>query len=217
MIADEHFRHVSEKLYDHFTDQPVELDSRFINKPRFVAEACESMVISLFNKFFSHIGVKDDSQEGAKSTGDFQFYDNDGLLYKVDIKTHNVNRSYNMGNIIATKKLLPGGDMDYTNESHVFCPLIFSYSTDGNRVIFTHPIKFVKLEWLPWTAIHIQNGLGHGQVQFRSNKIRTFTPDYTQTRSSWYQTFLDQGRAACERKIQSQIKMKEQYMSVQYA
>ena len=208
------FEESSDKLLQYLQTNPIKLDSRFIKQPRFVAEAVETIIDINFHNIFGQLGEQISEEKGAKSTGDFQFIGSDNVTYKVDIKTCNIDKKWNMGNIISTRKLLTGGDMDYTNDNHAFAILAILYSPRQDT-IEVHDTIFTLLEWISWNDIHIQPGLGNGQLQFKSNALKqSFAWNPEASRSDWMRELGVQGTEACHKKIANQLKMKALYESV---
>ena len=57
------------------------------------------------------------------------------------------------------------------------------YSTHED-IVEVHDVIFTLLEWISWDDIHIQSGLGNGQLQFKSNALNLELLNYTKKKGT---------------------------------
>jgi len=159
------------------------LSARTADSPRAVGDAVQSLLEDNLQTILGD-DIKDYSPEFARrAMADIAFKDKDNLYYIVDIKTHNINTSFNMPNLTSVERLA----RFYQDDKNYFVVLLIAYIVKGTR-IEVRRVDFVPLEFLAWSCLTI-GALGWGQIQIaNSNKI-DIVPNYS--RKKWMLEFCD--------------------------
>ena len=101
----------------------------------------------------------------------------------VDVKTHNLDTSFNMPNLTSVERLA----RFYEDDSNYFSVMIIEYAKKNN-FFFVSNIFFIPIEFLNWDCLTI-GALGWGQIQIaNANTIHINTE---QTRKSWMLSMCD--------------------------
>lgn len=103
-----------------------------------------------------------------RSMEDMAFYDNENRYYAVDCKTHNLNTTFNMPNLISVRRLANF----YKNDSNYFCILIVEYEIKDNHLVY-HTCHFKPIEAFSWDCLTI-GALGWGQIQIANANVLNF-------------------------------------------
>lgn len=105
---------------------------------------------------------------------------NNQELYKIDIKTHDLNSDFSMPNLISVDRL----KKFYENDNNHLMYIIISYTTNNNITQIKN-IEIRYIEELSWEILGIQN-LGKGQLQIKNmnNELIFVEPN----REEWINT-----------------------------
>jgi hypothetical protein len=105
---------------------------------------------------------------------------NNQELYKIDIKTHDLNSDFSMPNLISVDRL----KKFYENNNNHLMYIIISYTTNNNITQIKN-IEIRYIEELSWEILGIQN-LGKGQLQIKNlnNELIFVEPN----REEWIKT-----------------------------
>ena len=159
------------------------LSERTADSPRAVGDAVQSL---LEDNLQSLLGkdIKDYTPEFARrAMADIAFKDKDNFYYVVDIKTHNINTSFNMPNLTSVERLA----RFYQDDRNYFVVLLIAYAVKGTH-IEVECVSFIPLEFFAWDCLTI-GALGWGQIQIaNSNKIKII-PHYS--RRKWMLELCD--------------------------
>ncbi len=149
-----------------------------VNSPRAVGDAVQKYLEENFINCVPKTLVGNfESSFARRSIADFAFTDKDGKYYAVDCKTHNLDTSFNMPNLISVERL----SRFYQNENNYFSILIASYRVNEDKLVF-EDCKFIPIELLDWECLTL-GALGWGQIQIaNSNNIIV---NESNTRKEW--------------------------------
>ena len=159
------------------------LSERTADSPRAVGDAVQSL---LEDNLQSILGddIKDYTPEFARrAMADIAFKDQDDFYYYVDIKTHNMNTSFNMPNLTSVERLA----RFYQDDKNYFVVLLIAYVVKGTR-IEVERVDFVPLEFFAWDCLTI-GALGWGQIQIANSNIIKTIPHYS--RKKWMLELCD--------------------------
>ena len=142
------------------------LSERTADSPRAVGDAVQSLLEDNLQLLLGD-DVKDYSPEFARrAMADMTFKDRDDFYYIVDIKTHNINTSFNMPNLTSVERLA----RFYQDDKNYFVVLLIAYVVKGTH-IEVERVNFIPLEFFAWDCLTV-GALGWGQIQIaNSNKI----------------------------------------------
>lgn len=114
-------------------------------------------------------GVLDKFESGfeRRSMEDMAFFAK-GLYFAVDCKTHNLETSFNMPNLISVQRLAKF----YENDTNVFCILIVEYTTEGDKINYKRCV-FRPIESFAWECLTF-GALGWGQIQIANSNVLKF-------------------------------------------
>jgi len=142
------------------------LSERTADSPRAVGDAVQNLLEDNLQTILGG-DIKDYAPEFARrAMADIAFKDQDDFYYIVDIKTHNVNTSFNMPNLTSVERLA----RFYQDDKNYFIVLLIAYIVKGIRIEVKR-VEFVPLEFFAWDCLTI-GALGWGQIQIaNSNKI----------------------------------------------
>lgn len=117
-----------------------------------------------------------------------------GNTYKIDIKTHDVNRDFSMPNLISIDRA-----RKYLSVSGNYIIYIFvDYKIDGDNVYIINT-KVKPIESLDWSYLAIQN-LGKGQLQIKSMSNGLFFNDNV-NKKDWLNKLIEEGEKYYDRLI----------------
>jgi hypothetical protein len=129
---------------------------------RGIGDKIERLVIdTLFDKIGGDIKVYE--AKSKRSIEDVQIVDGE-RVYKVDVKSHDVNGNFSMPNMISISRL----KRFYIDPNNFFVIVMVSYHND-DKVSVIDDIVVNYIEDLSWDIIKIQN-LGKGQIQIENMK-----------------------------------------------
>ena len=143
-------------------------------------------VADVIEKYICEQIIKIDNKEliieqskTKKSLEDVQIKNNQEL-YKIDIKTHDLNSDFSMPNLISVDRL----KKFYENNNNHLMYIIISYTTNNNITQIKN-IEIRYIEELSWEILGIQN-LGKGQLQIKNmnNELIFVEPN----REEWINT-----------------------------
>jgi hypothetical protein len=143
-------------------------------------------VADIIEKYICEQIIKIDNKEliieqskTKKSLEDVQIKNNQEL-YKIDIKTHDLNSDFSMPNLISVDRL----KKFYENNNNHLMYIIISYTTNNNITQIKN-IEIRYIEELSWEILGIQN-LGKGQLQIKNmnNELIFVEPN----REEWINT-----------------------------
>ena len=127
---------------------------------RGVADVIEKYICEQIIKIDDQNLIIEESKT-KKSLEDVQIKNNQEL-YKIDIKTHDINSDFSMPNLISVDRL----KKFYENDNNYIIYIFISYNTiNNNTQIKNIQIRFI--EELSWDILGIQN-LGKGQLQIKN-------------------------------------------------
>lgn len=118
----------------------------------------------------------------------------DDYIYKIDIKTHDIDRDFSMPNLISidrARKFL-------SNERNNIIYIFIDYKVKNNLVKIKD-IKVQPIESLDWSYLSIQN-LGKGQLQIKNMSSKLFFNDLI-TKEQWLNILIKEGEKYYEKLI----------------
>jgi hypothetical protein len=148
---------------------------------RGIGDKIERLVIdTLFDKIGGDIKVYE--AKSKRSIEDVQIVDGE-RVYKVDVKSHDVNGNFSMPNMISISRL----KRFYIDPNNFFVIVMVSYHND-DKVSVIEDIVVNYIEDLSWDIIKIQN-LGKGQIQIENmkNELKFFDG----SRREWLEKLRD--------------------------
>ena len=160
------------------------VNRKTINSPRAVGDAVQEHLEVNFEKCLPHGVVKEYNPDFTRrAIADFAFTDVDDNYYAVDSKTHNLDTSFNMPNLISVERL----SKFYNNPKNFFSILITAYEVENSKLVFKK-CQFVPIEMLDWSCLTL-GALGWGQIQIaNSNNIKI---NKNNTRKQWMLELCD--------------------------
>jgi len=112
-----------------------------------------------------------------RAMADLAFEDSVGCYYRVDVKTHRKDSSFNMPNLVSVERL----SRFYEDDRNYFVILLVSYEIVGGEPRIDEPL-LMPIEHLSWDSLTI-GALGWGQLQIKNvNELRS---DRSQSRRAW--------------------------------
>ena len=145
---------------------------------RGVADIIEKYICEQITKIDNKELIIEQSKT-KRSLEDVQIKNNQEL-YKIDIKTHDLNSDFSMPNLISVDRL----KKFYENNNNHLMYIIISYTTNNNITQIKN-IEIRYIEELSWEILGIQN-LGKGQLQIKNmnNELIFVEPN----REEWINT-----------------------------
>jgi hypothetical protein len=145
---------------------------------RGVADVIEKYICEQITKIDNKELIIEQSTS-KRSLEDIQIKNNQEL-YKIDIKTHDLNSDFSMPNLISVDRL----KKFYENKNNHLIYIIVSYQTI-NEITQIKNIQIRFVEELSWEILGIQN-LGKGQLQIKNmnNELIFVEPN----REEWINT-----------------------------
>jgi len=145
---------------------------------RGVADVIEKYICEQITKIDNKELIIEQSKT-KRSLEDVQIKNNQEL-YKIDIKTHDLNSDFSMPNLISVDRL----KKFYENNNNHLMYIIISYTTNNNITQIKN-IEIRYIEELSWEILGIQN-LGKGQLQIKNmnNELIFVEPN----REEWINT-----------------------------
>lgn len=142
---------------------------RSLNSPRAIGDAVQEFLSEqgglqqcIPQQYLSSF----ESDFERRSMEDMAFFDTNGRYYAIDCKTHNLNTSFNMPNLISVRRLANF----YKNDSNVFCILIVEYEVVQGELHY-RKCYFRPIEMFSWDCLTL-GALGWGQIQIaNANKL----------------------------------------------
>src|SRR6266700_1455890 len=93
------YKEIEERITDLLNRQSDVFNQYSINNPRSVGGAIEKLLVDKFSEIIdSSLYNYKITDASRKSLGDFEFSDQDGFRYIVDVKTHRLDTTFNMPN-----------------------------------------------------------------------------------------------------------------------
>ena len=118
----------------------------------------------------------------------------DSNLYKIDIKTHDINRDFSMPNLISVDRARKYLSVVTNHIIYIF----MDYKIEEDIVCVTN-VRVKPIESLDWSYLSIQN-LGKGQLQIKSMTDKIFFNDNV-TRKEWFDKLIKEGKDYYEKLI----------------
>jgi hypothetical protein len=177
------YQTIAQNIKTFINKQKDFLSERTADSPRAVGDAVQSL---LEDNLQSILGadIKDYAPEFARrAMADIAFKDQDDFYYIIDIKTHNMNTSFNMPNLTSVERLA----RFYQDDKNYFVVLLIAYRVKGTR-IEVERVDFVPLEFFSWDCLTI-GALGWGQIQIANSNIVKILPHYS--RRKWMLELCD--------------------------
>jgi molybdopterin-binding protein len=152
----------------------VLIDSKNLQQ-RGIADKIEDIVCSQVMKLKSS-GLAVEAATSKRSIEDIQIKEG-ANLYKIDIKSHDVNSDFSMPNLVSIDRLRKF----YEKDTNFLVYIFVDYKTVGTTTTI-EKIEVRLVEELDWSILAIQN-LGKGQLQIKNmNSELIFT---TPNRDEW--------------------------------
>lgn len=168
---------IAKNIKEFINKQKDFLSERTIDSPRAVGDAVQSLLEDNLQLILGD-NIKDYSQEFARrAMADIAFKDRDDFYYIVDIKTHNINTSFNMPNLTSVERLA----RFYQDDKNYFVVLLIAYVVKGKHIEVKR-VNFVPLEFFAWDCLTI-GALGWGQIQIANSNKTNIMAHYS--RKKW--------------------------------
>ena len=136
-----------------------QIDSNGLQQ-RGIADKIEELVCNKI-KTINRNGLLVEDASSKRSLEDIQITDENDNLYKLDIKTHDINADFSMPNMVSVARLLNFYQTETNNLAYIFV----DYKEENNITEITN-ITIKLVEELSWDMLAIQN-LGKGQLQIK--------------------------------------------------
>jgi hypothetical protein len=155
-----------------------------VNSPRAVGDAVQGFLEKNISQCLPNdLVTKINTSFARRSMADLAFEDTTGNYYVVDIKTHNLNTSFNMPNLTSVERLA----RFYGDSKNYFVLLLVSYTIQDEQLLFKECL-FVPIEHLDWSCLTL-GALGWGQIQIANSNIINI--ELTNTRKKWMLQLCD--------------------------
>jgi hypothetical protein len=155
-----------------------------VNSPRAVGDAVQGFLeTNIAECLPKNLVTKINTSFARRSMADLAFEDINGNYYVVDIKTHNLNTSFNMPNLTSVERLA----RFYGDNKNHFVLLLVSYAIQSEELRFTKCL-FVPIEYLDWSCLTL-GALGWGQIQIANSN--TINIELENTRKKWMLQLCD--------------------------
>lgn len=154
------------------------------SSPRMIGDFTQDIIEEFFRKKLPDtIGTPIQEKFARRAMADLAFTDIYNNYIIVDVKTHNLDTSFNMPNLTSVERLA----RFYEDDSNYFSVMIIEYAKKNN-FFFVSNIFFIPIEFLNWDCLTI-GALGWGQIQIaNANTIHINTE---QTRKNWMLSMCD--------------------------
>lgn len=154
------------------------------SSPRMIGDFAQEVI----EKFFCEnlpdtIGTPIQEKFSRRAMADLAFTDAYNNYVIVDVKTHNLNTSFNMPNLTSVERLA----RFYEDDTNYFSVMIIEYSQNNGKN-FVSDIFFIPIEFLNWDCLTI-GALGWGQIQIANANVIHVNPE--QTRKQWMLSMCD--------------------------
>lgn len=113
----------------------------------------------------------------VKSPEDIQVETKD-LIYKIDIKSHSIDKKFSMPNLISVDTLRK----IYNDNNNYIIYIFVDYTVKNNELTITK-INIRYIEELDWSILRISN-IGRGQLQIK-NANKKFIYNHQNNRDNW--------------------------------
>jgi len=122
---------------------------------------------------------------------EIKLYDN---LYKIDIKTHDVNRDFSMPNLVSVDRARKYLSVVTNHIIYIFVDYVIK-----EDIVCVKNVRVQPIESLDWSYLAIQN-LGKGQLQIKNMNEGLFFNDNV-TRKEWMDRLIKEGSDYYEKLI----------------
>jgi hypothetical protein len=163
--------------------QPAFLTAQTAQSPRAVGDAVQTLLSQNLRTLLGEFCTEYSDSFARRAMADLAFTDTDGLYYRVDVKTHNVETHFNMPNLTSVERLT----RFYEDDINHFCVLFVGYRVAGNS-LRVEVVHFVPIEFLSWDCLTI-GALGWGQIQIANSNNIVIVPDMS--RKTWMLTLCE--------------------------
>ena len=181
------------------------LTPQVINSPRSAGEAVQEIAAEHFGTAVGDYCEKLEICAGRRSMADLKFFDQEGIEYYVDIKTHNKDTKFNMPNLLSVRRIY-----DLYQESNKYFAILFVTYKSANNQLEVNKVRLFPIEFLDWSCLSI-GALGWGQIQIsNSNKI-VLNPH--KGRDKWICEFRERILAFYENEAKKITERKEYFSS----
>jgi len=161
------YKKIEKKILDFLNAQADYLSPRTMDSPRAVGDAIQSLLADNFDKILGDLSKDYSSDFARRAMADLAFTDKDGFYYRVDVKTHRLDSSFNMPNLTSVERLAKF----YGDDKNYFVILKTDYETKGSKIVIKK-VNFVPIEFLAWDCLTL-GALGWGQIQIaNSNNVK---------------------------------------------
>lgn len=188
VFSDSRYLNIEEEVKKLISQQRTFLSSSTVSSTRSVGDALQSIISGGFERIVADYCTEFSSDFARRAMADLAFEDTGGNYYLIDVKTHNVDTSFNMPNLTSVQRLA----RLYCNEEHVekdyFTLLMVKYRT-RELDIEVLEVNFVPIENLDWSCLTI-GALGWGQIQIANSRDINFNRELK--RKAWMLQLCDQ-------------------------
>jgi hypothetical protein len=174
---------IEKKVVDLLNENQL-MNYNTVNSPRAVGDAVQGFLeTNIANCLPNKLVTKINTSFARRSMADLAFEDIHGNYYVVDIKTHNLNTSFNMPNLTSVERLA----RFYGDIKNNFVLMLVSYTIQNEELRFTKCL-FVPIEYLGWSCLTL-GALGWGQIQIANSN--TINIELENTRKKWMLQLCD--------------------------
>ena len=177
-------RVIEARILGLLNDNADEFRGLALNSPRAVGDVAQALVAANFLRLASDRGIRNYDQAFARrAMADLAFEDSAGSYYVMDVKTHRLDSSFDMPNLISVERLA----RFYEEPTNYFVLLKIGYAVESARIRFAD-VAFVPIEFVSWECLTL-GALGWGQIQI-ANANRVILDDRC-TRKRWMLNLCD--------------------------
>ena len=187
IFTDDRYVNIQDRVKDLIGKEKTFLSGSTVRSTRAIGDAIQSIISDRFEQIVTDYCSEFSSDFARRAMADLAFEDRDGNYYLIDVKTHNVETTFNMPNLTSVQRLA----RLYQNEEYVekdyFALLIVKYKT-RELDIDVLDVNFVPIENLEWSCLTL-GALGWGQIQIANS--RTIEINRQLRRKAWMLQLCD--------------------------
>jgi len=177
------YKKVGKKITRFINMQADFLSDRTASSPRAVGDAIQTLLSDNFRPLLGNICREYNADFARRAMADLAFTDKDGFYYRVDVKTHRLDTTFNMPNLTSVERLA----RFYEDDKNFFVILMVQYLIKGTRVK-VNKVHFVPIEFLAWDCLTV-GALGWGQIQIANANVIKINDGYS--RKKWMLELCD--------------------------
>lgn len=171
------YKKVEKQVVKFLNSRRLSFNPRMAASTRAVGDTIQAILSEKFQSILGGLCKEYSASFARRAMADFAFTGSDDFYYVVDVKTHRLNTTFNMPNLISVRRLA----QFYEDDSHYFVVLIVKYNIN-NTEVKVERAHFLPIEFLAWDCLTI-GALGWGQIQIAKANVININQGYS--RKKW--------------------------------